>query len=633
MFMFIAQVHTLHVISMLSYILYTALSGLAIVPFLLYWRNPYFLHDLRYAVTVMRVATQLSKFSTKKPFYSILDRFLEKAAKQPHKKFIVFEESSYTYREADRESNRVAAALSAVLKPGETAAVFAGNEPVFVWIWLGLAKLGCTAALLNYNIRSKSLLHCFSCCDAKILLAAAELRGAVEEVLPSLKQQGVRVFILGDSEESEGVECLSEKIRRASDRPPSPELRADVNLKSPALYIYTSGTTGLPKAAVINHERIWMASFLQSVAGVRSDDVVYIYLPLYHSSGFLMGLCGAIEKGITVVLKRKFSASNFWNDCRKYNITVIQYIGEIMRYLCNTPQRDNDKDHKVRIALGNGIRADTWANFLQRFGGVRICECYGATEGNVGFVNYVGKIGAIGKEHFLHKMGCPYALIRYDTEKEEPVRDCRGFCMEVPRGETGLLVSKIGSRTPFSGYAKNKQQTEKKKLRDVFVKGDIYFNSGDLLRIDHEGFVFFQDRIGDTFRWKGENVATTEIADHLLMVDCIEEVNVYGVKVPGHEGRIGMAALTLKENMDFDGKAVYQHVKSYLPSYARPRFVRIQNALQVTGTFKQMKVKLAEEGFNPSVVQDRLLFLEDNQGYVPLTREMFDSITEGKIKL
>ncbi|XP_061608076.1 long-chain fatty acid transport protein 2-like [Phyllopteryx taeniolatus] len=618
---------------MLSYILYTALSGLAVVPFLLYWRNRYLLHDLRYAITAVGIARRLFRSSTEKPFRSILDRFLQSAAERPHKTFLAFEESSYTYAQADRESNRVAAALSSALEPGDTAAVFVGNEPMFVWLWLGLAKLGCTAALLNCNVRSKSLLHCFSCCDAKVLLAAAELRGAVEEVLPDLKRQGVRVFILGEGDASEGIECLSDKIRQASDRPPSPELRADVSPKSPALYIYTSGTTGLPKAAVINHERIWMASFLQSVAGVRSDDVIYICLPLYHSSGFLMGLCGAIEKGITVVLKRKFSASNFWNDCRKYNITVIQYIGEIMRYLCNTSQRDNDKDHKVRIAIGNGIRADTWVDFLRRFGNVCICECYGATEGNVGFVNYVGKIGAIGKEHFLHKMGCPYALIRYDTEKEEPVRDCRGFCIEVPIGETGLLVSKISARTPFSGYANNKQQTEKKKLRDVFVKGDVYFNSGDLLRKDHEGFVFFQDRIGDTFRWKGENVATTEIADHLLMVDCIEEVNVYGVKVPGHEGRIGMAALTLKENMDFDGKAVYQHVKSYLPSYARPRFIRIQNALEVTGTFKQLKVKLAEEGFNPSVIEDRLLFLEDNQGYVPMTQQMFNSIAEGRIKL
>lgn len=335
-----------------------------------------------------------------------------------------------------------------------------------------------------------------------------DLLGAAEEVLPSLKKQGIRVFILREHCDVEGIESLSDKIRQASDEPLSPQLRANVKIKSPALYIYTSGTTGnqafasnlafrlgadlepltehrkdivlsmvnlsgLPKAAVINHERVWMAAFLQSFAGVRSDDTIYIYLPLYHSAGFLMGLCGAIEKGdlsvantgglerrgfqeettlrsapplfpgITVALRRKFSASQFWTDCRKYNVTVIQYIGEIMRYLCNTPkvnftfcddhfsvvnsilylmvggglwfhlsfspllpplQSDRDRDHKVRLALGNGIRSDTWADFLERFGDIRISECYGATEGNIGFVNYIGKIGAIGKENFLHKV-------------------------------------------------------------------------------------------------------------------------------------------------------------------------------------------------------------------------------------
>ncbi|KAM3626167.1 uncharacterized protein V6R79_023975 [Siganus canaliculatus] len=620
---------------MVTYFLYTAVAGLAALALLLYLKNPYFLQDLRYAIVALKIGMRLGKYTKQKPLYSMLDCFLEKVSQHPKKKFLVFEDSSYTYSQADKESNKVARALSthANLKEGDTVALFLGNEPYFVWMWLALAKLGCVASLLNYNIRSKSLLHCFSCCDAKVLVAGADLLAAVEEVLPSLQQQGIRVFILTDKCDVQGIETFSEKIQQASDEPLSPQLRANATIKTAALYIYTSGTTGLPKAAVINHERIWMASFLQIIAGVHSDDIIYIYLPLYHSAGFLMGLCGAIERGITVVLKRKFSASQFWNDCRKYNVTVIQYIGEIMRYLCNSPQRQNDKDHKVRVALGNGIRQETWVDFLKRFGDIHICECYGATEGNVGFVNYIGKVGAIGREHFLHKMGNPYSLIRYDTEKEEPVRDSRGFCIEVPRGETGLLVAKIGKKTPFSGYAKNKQQTEKKKLTDVFVKGDTYFNSGDLLKIDEEGFVYFQDRIGDTFRWKGENVATTEVADHLLMVDSIEEANVYGVKVPGHEGRIGMAAVTLKENMNFDGNAAHQHVKNCLPSYARPRFIRIQDSMALTGTFKQMKVKLADEGFNPAVIKDRLFFLEDKQGYIPMTQDIFDSIANGKTKL
>uniref|UniRef100_A0A8C6VWX1 long-chain-fatty-acid--CoA ligase n=1 Tax=Nothobranchius furzeri TaxID=105023 RepID=A0A8C6VWX1_NOTFU len=611
-------------LTMIAYILFTVL---AVLPVLLFWKNPYIMSDLKFAMTVLHIGIKYSKITRK--FYSILDCFMEKVSEHPQKTFLVFEGSSYTYSQADKESNKVARALltHANLKEGDTVALFLGNEPYYVWTWLGLAKLGCVSSLLNYNIRSKSLIHCFSCCEAKVVITSAELCGAIEEVLPTLREQGIRVFVLSEKSDVEGIESLSDKIQQASDQPLSPQLRANVNLKSPMLYIYTSGTTGLPKAAVINHGKVWRASFLQYMIGVQSSDVIYLYLPLYHTAGFLMGFSGAIERGLTIVLRRKFSVSNFWADCRKDNVTVIQYIGEIMRYLCNTP-----KDHKVRLAFGNGIRGDTWNDFLDRFGNIRICECYGATESNIGFVNYVGKVGAIGKEHFLHKRSYPYALIRYDTEKEEPVRDARGFCIEVPEGETGLLVSKIGEQTPFSGYAKNKQQTEKKKLKDVFVKGDLYFNSGDLLRIN-EGFVYFQDRIGDTFRWKGENVATTEVADHLLAVDFVEEANVYGVKVPGHEGRIGMAALKLKENMDFEAKSIYDHVKYFLPSYARPRFIRIQDSVAVTGTFKQLKVKLAEEGFNPNIIKDPLFFLDDSKGYIPMTKEIFDSILEGTLKL
>ncbi|XP_037546283.1 very long-chain acyl-CoA synthetase-like isoform X1 [Nematolebias whitei] len=615
---------------MIAFILLTILP---VLPVLLYWGNPYFLEDLKCVIREIQIRREFGKIL--KNFFSLVDCFLDQVKKHPQKTFLVFEDSSYTYSQADRESNKVARALQTHthLKEGDTVALFLGNEPQFVWVWLGLAKLGCVASLLNTNIRSKSLLHCFSCCEAKVLITGAELRGAVEEVLPALREQGVRVFLLSESCDVEGMESLSDHIQQASDQPLSPQLKANMNFKTPALYIYTSGTTGLPKAAVVIHQKLWRASLIASNVGVHSNDVLYLNMPLYHSAGFMLGLCGAIERGCTVVLRRKFSASNFWNDCRKYNVTVIQYIGETMRYLCNMPKRDNDKDHKVRLAVGNGIRADTWTEFLEQFGNVRICEFYGATESNVAFVNYTGKVGAIGREHFLHKLRNPYALIEYDTETEEPIRDSRGFCIKVPKGETGLLVAKIGVRTPFFGYAKNEQQTERKKLKDVFEKGDVYFNSGDLLRIDNEGFIYFQDRIGDTFRWKGENVATTEVADLLLTVDFVEEANVYGVKVPGYEGRIGMAALTLKENVDFDNKLIYQHVKNYLPSYARPRFIRIQDALPVTGTFKQLKKKLSAEGFNPNVIQDPLFFLEDNEGYVSMSQEIFSSISEGTLRL
>ncbi|MBN3296310.1 S27A2 synthetase, partial [Amia calva] len=609
---------------------------------------------------LVRIMTRFVMRGRRKPVFLVLNRFLEQVHKHPDKPFIVFENKTYSYKESDERSNRFARALQthAGLKAGDTVALYMGNEPAFLFTWLALAKLGCPAALLNYNIRAKSLLHCFGCCNAKVLIAAAELKDAVEDVLPSLREKRVSVFIISAQCNTPGIESFVDKINEASEQPLPQSVRSKITIKSPAVYIYTSGTTGLPKAAVLNQERLLAVATVLSSVGVKSGDVIYLNLPLYHSAGFLIGFIGSIETGSTIILRQKFSASQFWDDCRKHNVTVIQYIGEVMRYLCNTPhafiiaiimhlfsiciiklvfpplQRDNDRDHKVRIAIGNGLRADVWKDFLKRFGDIRITEFYGATEANIGFVNYVGKIGAIGRVNFVQRKLFPYSLLKYDIEREEPVRDSRGFCVEAAKGETGLLVSKITKIAPFAGYAKNQQQTDKKRLRDVFMKGDLYYNSGDLLRIDQDNFIYFQDRVGDTFRWKGENVATTEVADVFTMVDCIEEANVYGVKVQGHEGRIGMASVTLKKEKQFECDKIYSHIVNYIPSYARPRFVRVQNALEVTGTFKQMKVKLVEEGFNPVLVQDPLYFLDESKKcYVPMTEEIHASILSNTIKL
>ncbi|KAM9375845.1 long-chain fatty acid transport protein 2-like [Pholidichthys leucotaenia] len=615
----------------------TALAGLALLLFS-YVRTfcPYFGEELTYMLRCVKLASRLIKYKKSRPFYSIVDGFSDAARRHPDKIFMHFEGQVHTYSEVDRRSNKLARALrdEVRLKEGDAVALFLPNEPAYVWTWLGLAKLGCPAALLNINIRSKSLLHCFSCCGAKVIISSPELQDAVEEVLPTLREQGTRVYLLADSCSVEGITALSEKISQASDEPLSWDLRANVKLRSTALYIYTSGTTGLPKAAIVTHERVWAASFIQESCGVTSDDIFYVNLPLYHSAGFLIGMVGCIQNGATFVLRRKFSASQFWDDCRKHDVTVMQYIGETMRYLCNMPMKENEKNHKVRIAIGNGVRSDICSQFVKRFGDIRVRELYAATEGNIGFINYTSKIGPVGRINLLQKFIFPSALIKFDIEKEEPVRNAEGLCIKAAPGETGLLVGKITHRSPFTGYAGNKQQTEKKRLRDVLQKGDLYFNTGDLLSIDHDRFVYFQDRVGDTFRWKGENVATSEVADILTMVDCILAANVYGVKVEGHEGRIGMAAITLKEGKDFDCSDTYKQVVNYLPVYARPRFIRIQPCLEMTGTFKMKKVKLVEEGFNPTCIKDPLYFVDsDKKTYIPVTEEIYGAITSGEVKL
>ncbi|XP_054571509.1 long-chain fatty acid transport protein 2 isoform X2 [Eptesicus fuscus] len=563
--------------------IYTALAGLLLLPLLVNLCCPHLFQDTYYFLHVAGLARRVRSYGRRRPVRTVVHDFLEKARQTPHKPFLLYRDETLTYAQVDRRSNQVARALRdhLGLRQGDCVAVFMGNEPAYVWLWLGLAKLGCAMACLNYNIRAKSLLHCFQCCGAKVLLASPELQAAVEEVLPSLKKDDVSIYYVSRTSNTDGVDSFLDKVDEVSTEPIPESWRSEVTFSTPALYIYTSGTTGA-----------------------------------------------------TLVLRNRFSASQFWDDCRKYNVTVIQYIGELLRYLCNSPQKPNDRDHKVRVALGNGLRGDVWREFIKRFGDIHIYEFYASTEGNIGFANYTRKIGAVGRVNYLQRKVVSYELIKYDVEKDEPVRDENGYCIKVPKGEVGLLVCRITQLTPFSGYAGGKTQTEKKKLRDVFKKGDVYFNSGDLLMIDHDNFIYFHDRVGDTFRWKGENVATTEVADILGLVDFVQEANVYGVPVPGHEGRIGMASIKMKEGHEFDGKKLFKHIADYLPGYARPRFLRIQDTIEITGTFKHRKVTLVEEGFNPAVIKDALYFLDDKAAmYVPMTEDIYNAIRAETMKL
>ncbi|XP_053573409.1 long-chain fatty acid transport protein 2 [Bombina bombina] len=614
-------------------VFFTALPGLLLLPLLLSFIFPYVYHDIAHFIAILRSGR---KYQKKSPSYTVVDIFLEHVEKHPDKPFILFKDEVYTYSQTDKLSNQAARALRkhAGVKSGDCVALFMGNLPAYVWIWLGLAKLGCSMSCLNSNIRANSLLHCFKCSGAKIIIAEAELREAIDEVLPALKKENAKVFYLSETPISEETDTFLDKVKAASNDSVPKSLRSFITSKTLAMYIYTSGTTGLPKAAIINHGRLIKSSTIFNVCHVNAKDIIYTPLPLYHSSALMIGIHGCIGIGATVVLRQKFSASQFWDDCRKYNVTVILYIGEVLRYICNVPKSDDDASHNVRLAIGNGLRTDIWGEFLRRFGDIRMLEFYASTEGNIAFINYTNTIGAVGRVNYLLKKFLPFEFIKYDIENDEPIRDAKGRCIKARKGKPGLLIGKITDRAPFGGYAGEKSQTEKKLLRDVFRKGDLYFNTGDLLVVDEQNFIYFHDRVGDTFRWKGENVATTEVSDILSLLTFIEEVNVFGVPVPQHEGRIGMATLRLRDGFEFDGRKLYAHVRDFLPNYARPRFVRIQDALETTGTFKQRKVGLIEEGFDPSHISDPLYFLDEREKkYVPMTQTIFNDIKEKKLKL
>uniref|UniRef100_A0A3P8T6J3 Long-chain-fatty-acid--CoA ligase n=1 Tax=Amphiprion percula TaxID=161767 RepID=A0A3P8T6J3_AMPPE len=539
---------------------------------------PFFWRDLVFLLRVIRYGVRLELFKLTSSVCTVLDRFTQQAQRIPNKPFVIYDGGVHTYRDIEQRSNRLANVFleKVHLRKGDCVALLMSNEPDFLCVWFGLAKVGCSVAFLNTNIKSKSLIHCFNCCGAKTLIVGSDLAECLDGVLTSLLEDNIQVWTMKSQSEHTHMHTLLDKLDAASDQPVPAALHATTSLKSPTLYIFTSGTTGLPKAAVITHLQSLKAAAGLWAFGATEDDVVYIPLPLYHSAASLIGIGGTIHLGATCILKKKFSASQFWNDCRTHNVTIFQYIGELCRYLCNQPKTEVDKVHKVRMGVGNGLRQDVWREFHSRFGNIKMCEVYGSTEGNLCFMNHIGKIGTVGRSNFFYRLLFKYDLVKYDMVKDEPVRDQYGFCQPVQNGETGLLLSRVGILSPFFGYAGSKQLTETKLMRNVFVKGDTYFNTGDLMAEDQGGFICFRDRVGDTFRWKGENVATTEVTETLGLVDFIQEVNVYGVEIPGHEGRAGMAAIILRPGLVFDGKKLFEHAMRDLPAYARPLFIRLQ---------------------------------------------------------
>jgi fatty-acyl-CoA synthase len=409
-------------------------------------------------------------------------------------------------------------------------------------------------------------------------------------------------------------------------------VRAELRGADPLFYIYTSGTTGLPKAARFSHARFMGGGTYPLLSGFGPNDVYYCPLPLYHTTGGVICVNAVLRSGGTLALARRFSASCFWDDVAASGATAFQYIGELCRYLVNQPPHPKERAHRLRFAVGNGLRADIWAEFEERFGVPRMVEFYGATEANVALVNLEGRRGSVGKP----APGTNAVLVRYDVANDRPVRGADGRCVECADGEPGELLGAISEgRTAagrFEGYT-SKQATAKKILRDVFAPGDAWFRSGDLLTRDSDGYYHFVDRIGDTFRWKGENVSTEEVAQVVGAEPGVALCAVYGVAIPGAEGRAGMAAIVLDAGASLDGAALHARVQGGLPAYARPAFVRLQAAPDLTGTFKLRKVELQKQGFDPALHDDPVFYRDDGQGaYLPLDTTTLNQIQDGALR-
>ena len=597
-------------------------------------------------ITLSDVATRLPNFITKVPHIlsGLKQAYLrtpasptglgiafEKAVKRnPQGIALLFEDQSYSYRALNEWANQIAHYyLSLGAKKGDVIAVMVENRPELIATIVALAKIGVTIALVNTSQVGKVLAHSINLVNPIAVIAGEEVRAAIDEIRQDLNVAQDRFHWFADQETRKhagtapkGYVNLAQQI----DQFPkfNPSTTRTVTGKDGLFYIYTSGTTGLPKAVIFTHSR-WTLAYgtYGHILNLGKDDVMYVTLPLYHATGVVVCWCGVIAGSATLAVRRKYSTSAFWKDVQKFNASAIGYVGELCRYLIDAPTTELDRAHRVTKMIGNGMRPNIWGKFKERFGVQEVLELYASSEGNVGFSNIFNFDNTVGFSP------TPYAIVEFDKEKNELVRDKKGHCKKVKTGEVGLLIGKITSRSPFDGYT-DPEKNKSVILKDVFTKGDSYFNTGDLVRDIGFRHAQFVDRLGDTFRWKGENVSTTEVENMVCEYHKIAEAVVYGVEIPNTNGRAGMAAITLvdgEELNEADLSAMVNVFKKCLPSYAIPVFLRVQAKVETTGTFKYQKNKLKEDAFNPAKTSERLLvLLPGATAYCDVNAEIFNNI-------
>jgi fatty-acyl-CoA synthase len=580
-------------------------------------------------------ALELTASIPRNPERLLNDVIAEMAAQYGEAPALLSDRERFSYGELSRRANRYAQwALEKGLVKGDVVALLMSNRPEYFAIWLGVSSVGAVVALVNTNLTGPSLAHCINIVNPKHLIVGGELVEALTSALEGLSVSP-EIWVRGPHDS--GFQNIDEEVARQPEERPSRAKPPKITIEDRALYIYTSGTTGLPKAANVSHARVLQWSFwFAGMMGAQHSDRMYNCLPMYHSIGGVLVPGAMLVAGGSVVIREKFSASQFWSDIARWDCTMFQYVGEFCRYLLHAPPPSQQAVHRVRLACGNGLAADVWDAFKETFRIPRIFEFYAATEGGVALFNAEGKSGAIGRvpAYLAHRFAP--ALVRFDVEKNEPVRNEDGFCVRAAANEPGEAIARI-TRDPanigarYEGYTDG-QATDKKILQNVFERGDAWFRTGDLMRKDDKGYFYFVDRIGDTFRWKGENVATSEVAEAICAFPGVKHAIVYGVEIPRASGRAGMASLVAEEDLDF--AALRAHLAVRLPSYARPLFLRLRGEIEVTGTFKYSRTELVREGFNPENVSDAI-YLDHpaSESYRRIDSELFEQIQSGQIRL
>lgn len=539
----------------------------------------------------------------------------------------------WTYDDMETYANRVAAWASGQgLAKGDTVAVFARNRLEYIPLWFGLSKLGVIPALLNYQLAGKALAHCVNISDAAHIIVDVEMAKQWSAAKKQVKGEPKVWAAFGDIK---GYDSFDEALVDLVPNRPAKSVRDGLTAGGMAMKMFTSGTTGMPKAAKVTHVRAqnYMRGMGKGAKAGPSDRMMMV-LPMYHATGGLVGSGAMLTYGGAVIIIPKFSASKFWDDAVKYGATMFTYVGELCRFLLSQPANENERKHKIQWIMGNGLRPEVWESFVSRFNIPHVIEFYGATEGNVSLINVDGPVGAVGRVPSYLAWKFNIDVIRYDVETGQNPRGADGFCIREDLNEVGEMIGEIRQDDPrfrFEGYG-TKEDTQKKILRDVFKKGDAWFRTGDLMKRDEDGYYYFMDRVGDTFRWKAENVATGEVAAVLSTFPGVTQANVYGVEVPGYDGRAGMAAIVSEGDPDLE--ALKAHVEKNLPHYARPVFLRLSKESDTTSTFKFKKTNLVKAGFDPAKISDPIYFADPKSGtYATVDTDIFKGIHGGTVRL
>ncbi|MDA8999479.1 long-chain-acyl-CoA synthetase, partial [Gammaproteobacteria bacterium] len=538
--------------------------------------------------------------------------------------------------EANKSANVLANFLSSEgVQHQDRVVLFMQNRTDYVISLLALNKIGAIGVLINNSLTGAPLIHCINSSDSKKCIVGEELTHELSDVLNDINIKDKNdIYWVEDSKVIQTPNWAT-NLRSSLDYSKNENLveTDNVTAKDTAFYIFTSGTTGVPKAAIFPNAKIVAASFNISNTGYRMthEDRLYNCLPLYHSTGLMLGLAAVIQSGASVFVRRKFSASMFWKEAQRYQTTTFIYVGELCRYLSFQEPCEDEKNNPIRAMVGNGLRPDLWDCFRDRFGVERICEIYGASEGACMFMNGLNKDKTIGMTN------ATVVLLKYDVASDELIKNDDGLCIEAEDEMPGLLAVKISPDSPYNGYT-DKKESEKKILRNVLEEGDAWFNSGDLIKTMDVGFSVgqkhyqFVDRIGDTFRWKSENVSTNEVAEIINQYSQVNMANVYGVQIPNAEGRAGMVAFNCDLN-EFNWDNFAEYMSDALPSYARPVFVRIIKELETTGTFKLKKNELRDEAYHLDKVSNDKVFIKKpgTNSYVELDNETYQDIANGSV--